>query len=364
MAFTAADVKALREKTGVGMMECKKALTEAEGDMDKAVEILRERGLATAAKKASRVAAEGVVAALTNDKCGALVELNCETDFVAGGPDFNELAKKVVKSVVDARPADIDALLKAPCAEDGTVEEAVQNVFFKLRENMKVRRFALIDGHVVSYIHAKGTVGVLVDFDTDDETAANADFIAMAKNVAMQIAAMNPEYLTEDDISAEELEKMKLITVESALNKPDSLPKPILTKVFAKAIADGVLSAEDVAAYEEQKNNKFLFNFLSKEGIAALATVAVAGKEEYAADPIFGKAIEGRVKKQIKETCLLQQAFVRSDVFEGDVKGYIASVAKAMGKAISLKAYVRFEKGEGIEKKEENFAEEIAKMVK
>ena len=363
MAFTAADVKALREKTGVGMMECKKALTEAEGDMDKAVEILRERGLATAAKKASRVAAEGVVAALTNDKCGALVELNCETDFVAGGPDFNELAKKVVKTVVDARPADLDALLKAPCADEGTVEEAVQNVFFKLRENMKVRRFALIDGHVTSYIHAKGTVGVLVDFDTDDETAANPEFVAMAKNVAMQIAAMNPEYLKKEDISDDELAKMRTITIESGLNKAETLPKPILTKVVEATIAKGLWSDEDVKNYEEQKNNKFLFNFLTKEGIAALGQVAVEGKEEYAANPIFGKAVEGRIQKQIKEICLLEQAFVRSDLFEGDVKGYVASVAKALGKNIAVKSFVRFEKGEGIEKKEENFADEIAKMV-
>ncbi len=363
MNFTAKDVQALREKTGVGMMDCKKALVEAEGNVDKAVEILREKGLASQAKKASRVAAEGTIGVYSDGSASALVELNCETDFVGKNPEFKELATRIAKTVVLARPADLDAL-KAATIADGTVtvDEAVQELFLKIRENMKVRRFALVEGTAVSYIHGGGSVGVLVSFDTN--AADKAEFTEMGKNVAMQVAAMNPEYLSKDDISADELAKMKNITVESALNKPDTLPKPILVKVINKAIADGLLSEADLAAYEAEKNNKFLFNFLSSEAVAAFAQVAVAGKEEYAADPIFGKAIEGRISKQIKEICLLEQAFVRSDVFEGNVGGYIANVAKALGAEIKATGFVRFEKGEGIEKKEDNFAAEIASMVK
>ena len=364
MAFTAKDVQALREKTGVGMMDCKKALVEADGDMDKAVELLREKGLASAAKKATRVAAEGIVAAYTDGKSGALVELNCETDFVAKGEPFVTLANKVVKTVVAEKPADVDALLKTKVTgEEGTVEEAVQEVFLALRENMKVRRFALVEGKVSTYIHAGGTVGVMVQFDTDDATAENADFIAMGKNVAMQVAAMKPEYLDDTDITADELAKMKNITVESALNKPDSLPKPILNSIIAKAVDGKLWSDEDIAAYNEQKNNKFLFNFLSKEAVATLASIAVANKEEYIANPIFGKLVEGRISKQLKESCLLKQDFVRSDLFEGNVGGYVAKVAKDLGADIKVVGYTRFEKGEGIEKKQEDFAAEIASMV-
>lgn len=364
MAFTAKDVQALREKTGVGMMDCKKALVEADGDMDKAVELLREKGLASAAKKASRVAAEGVVAAYSDGKTGALVEINCETDFVAKGEPFVTLANKVVKTVAAEKPADVDALLKTKVTgEDATVEEAVQEVFLALRENMKVRRFAVIEGTVSTYIHAGGTVGVMVQFDTDDATAAKPEFAAMGKNIAMQVAAMNPEFLSKDNISADELAKMKSIIVDSSLNKAETLPKPILVKLCTRCCEEKLWSDEDIAAYEEQKNNKFLFNFLSKEAVAKLAELAVAGKEEYANDKIFSGAVEGRLKKQINEICLLQQAFVRSDLFEGNVEGYVASVAKALGADIKVLSFVRYEKGEGIEKKQEDFAAEIASMV-
>jgi len=365
MAFTAKDVQALREKTGVGMMDCKKALVESDGDIDKAIDILREKGLASQAKKASRVAAEGAVASYNDGKIAALVELNCETDFVAKGEPFMTLANKVVKTVAAKKPADVEALLKETVVDGtNTVEEAVQEVFLALRENMKIRRFAIIEGHVATYIHAGGTVGVMVEFETDDATATKAEFAEMGKNVAMQVAAMNPAYLDDTSIPAEELEKMKIITVESALNKPDSLPKPILTSVVNKAIEGNLWSADDINAYNEQKNNKFLFNFLSKEGIATLAQVAVDNKDEYVANPIFGKLTEGRVAKQIKESCLLKQDFVRSDLFEGNVGGYVAKVAKDLGVNIAIKSFVRFEKGEGIEKKKEDFAAEIASMVK
>ena len=307
MAFTAKDVQALREKTGVGMMDCKKALVEADGDMDKAVDILREKGLASAAKKASRVAAEGVVAAYSDATAGALVEINCETDFVAKGEPFVNLSNKVAKTVVAAKPADVDALLATKAVDsDKTVEEEVQEVFLALRENMKVRRFALVEGHTATYIHAGGTVGVLVAFDVDDATAANPEFDVMGKNVAMQIAAMNPSYLDEASVPAEVIEKEKGILIAQMKEDPKMANKP---------------------------------------------------------EQVLAKIVEGKIGKFYKENCLLNQEFVRSDLFEGAVNGYVNSVAKALGADIKVTSFVRFEKGEGIEKKEDNFAAEIASMM-
>ena len=307
MAFTAKDVQALREKTGVGMMDCKKALVEADGDMDKAVDILREKGLASAAKKASRVAAEGVVAAYSDATAGALVEINCETDFVAKGEPFVNLSNKVAKTVVAAKPADVDALLASKAVDsDKTVEEEVQEVFLALRENMKVRRFALVEGHTSTYIHAGGTVGVLVAFDVDDATAANPEFDVMGKNVAMQIAAMNPSYLDEASVPAEVIEKEKGILIAQMKEDPKMANKP---------------------------------------------------------EQVLAKIVEGKIGKFYKENCLLNQEFVRSDLFEGAVNGYVNSVAKALGADIKVTNFVRFEKGEGIEKKEDNFAAEIASMM-
>ena len=364
MAFTAKDVQALREKTGVGMMDCKKALVETDGDVEKAIEILREKGLASAAKKASRVAAEGIVAACSDSSAGVLVELNCETDFVAKGEPFVNLASKVVKTVVAAKPADVEALLATKCVDsEMTVDQEVQEVFLALRENLKVRRFTVVEGHTATYIHAGGSVGVVVAFDTDDATAAKAEFAEMGKNVAMQIAAMSPEYLSKEDISADELAKMKSITIDSSLNKPESLPKPILRALFEKCVSEKLFSDEDIAAYEAQKNNNFLFNFLSKEAVTTLAQLAVAGKDEYVNDKIFSGAVEGRIKKQLKEICLLDQQFVRSDLFDGTVGGYVADVAKKLGASIKVAGIVRYGKGEGLEKREDNFADEIAKMV-
>ena len=365
-AFTAKDVQALREKTGVGMMKCKEALVASDGDMEKAIDFLREKGLAASQKKASRVAAEGVVLAYVDEekKIGVVLEVNSETDFVAKNEKFTDFVSNIAKTIVRDNPADIEALNAAKLeGSDVTVEEMRQELVLSIGENMKIRRFERVEGHAVTYIHGGGTVAVLVLFDTDDATAAKDEFKVMGKNVAMQIAAMSPEYLSVDDISKEELEKMKNITIESALNKPDSLPKPILLKVVEKVLADKLWSDEDVAAYEEQKNNKFLFNFLSQEAIQTLANVAVAGKEEYAANPIFGKAVEGRIKKQIKEICLLEQPFVRTDLFEGSVGGYIADVAKKLGADIKPVKFIRFGKGEGLQKREDNFAEEVASMM-
>ena len=366
MAFTAKDVQALREKTGVGMMDCKKALVETDGDIDKAIDILREKGLASAAKKASRVAAEGIVAAYNDASAGALVEINCETDFVAKGEPFVNLAAKVVKTVVAAKPADVEALLATKAVDsDKTVDEEVQEVFLALRENMKVRRFALVEGHTATYIHAGGTVGVIVAFDVDDATAANDEFVAMSKKVAMQVAAMNPEYLSKADIPAEELAKMESITIDSALNKPESLPMPILSGIIAEAINDKKWSDEDSTIYQglDQKQRKNFVNFISKEAYAILAEIAVSHKAEIVENKIFGGLVQGRLAKQIKEICLLEQDFVRSDLFEGNVNGYVNSIAKALGADVKVASFVRFAKGEGIEKKVDNFAAEIASMM-
>lgn len=308
MAFTAKDVQLLREKTGVGMMDCKKALVETDGDIDKAIDVLREKGLASAAKKASRVAAEGVVAAYSDGKAGALVEINCETDFVAKGEKFVGLASQIVKTVVEKDPADLDALLKLTVS-DGTetVEEAVQEVFLALRENMKVRRFVRAAAPVATYIHMGGTVGVLVEFDTDDATAAKPEFEAMGKNVAMQVAAMSPSYLDEASVPAEVLEKEKEILVAQMKEDPKMASKP---------------------------------------------------------EAVLKKIVDGKIGKYYTENCLMNQDFVRSDLFDGSVAGYVAKVAKDLGADIKVKSFTRFAKGEGIEKKTENFAEEIANMVK
>jgi elongation factor Ts len=230
---------------------------------------------------------------------------------------------------------------------------------------MKVRRFALVEGHTVSYIHAGGSVGVLAAFDVDDATAANDEFVAMGKNIAMQIAAMNPEYLGKADISAEELAKMESITVDSALNKPDSLPVPILNSIITEAINDKKWSDEDAEIYNglDQKQRKNFVNFISKEAYAIMAEIAVSHKAEIVENKIFAGLVQDRLAKQIKEVCLLEQTFVRSDLFDGSVDGYINSVAKELGADIKLTSFVRFEKGEGIEKKEDNFAAEIASMM-
>lgn len=365
MAFTALDVKNLREKTGVGMMECKKALTEADGDMDRAFEILRERGLAASEKKASRIAAEGAIIAYTDDatKVTVLLEINSETDFVGKNDKFQEFGLNVAKTIAANKPESIEALAELKLVDsDRTVTENLNDLILVIGENLKLRRFVIVEGDVVTYIHAGGAVGVAVKFETNLED--KAEFTAMGKNVAMQIAAMSPEYLAKESISADELAKMRSITIDSSLNKPESLPKPILTALFQKALAENLFSAEDVAAYEENMKSPYLFNFLSKEAVATLASLAVAGKEEYMNNKIFAGAVEGRIKKQIKEICLLEQTFVRSDLFDGTVAGYVAQVAKNNNADIKVVDFVRLVKGEGLEKREDNFADEVASMMK
>ncbi len=308
MAFTAKDVQALREKTNVGMMDCKKALTEADGDMDKAIDILREKGLASAAKKASRIAAEGVVVAYNDEaaQVAALVEVNCETDFVAKNADFIAVANNIAKTVVEKNPADLDALLAETISGGSmTVADAVQDLFLKIRENMKVRRFIRVEGKVATYIHGGGTVGVMVEFDTDDATAANDAFKVMGKDVAMQVAAMSPSYLDEAAVPAEVVEKEKEINMAQLNEDPKMAGKP---------------------------------------------------------DQVKAKIIEGKIKKYFTEVCLLNQAFVK----DGDINvaTYIANVAKEIGADIKATGFTRFAKGEGIEKKADDFAAEVASMMK
>lgn len=303
MAFTAKDVQALREKTGCGMMDCKKALTETNGDMDAAVDFLREKGLASQAKKASRIAAEGTVCAICENGVGVVVELNAETDFVANGDDFKALALKVAKIIAAQNPADVDALLK--CTEDGqTVEEMVQELFLKIRENIKIRRFVRYEGKVVNYVHAGGKIGVLVKFDGDID-ADNADFVTMGKNIAMQIAAMSPSYLDQASVPAEVIEKEKEILIAQMKEDPKMANKP---------------------------------------------------------DAVLGKIVEGKIGKYYKENCLVEQAFV----MDGDITvgKYVANTAKELGADIKLVDFVRMEKGEGIEKRVDDFAAEVASMVK
>ena len=304
MAFTAKDVQALREKTGCGMMDCKKALVECDGDMDKAVDFLREKGLAQQAKKSGRVAAEGMVATYVNGKVGAMVEVNAETDFVAGGDPFKELTNTIAKVVAEQNPADLDAL--NACTVDGkTVEQLVQELFLVVRENMKIRRFVRVEGNVVSYVHAGGRIGVLVDFETSDEIAANDKFIAMAKDVAMQIAAINPLYLNKESVPQADIDHEKEIMVAQMKEDPKMANKP---------------------------------------------------------EQVLHKIVEGKLGKFFKENCLTEQEFVKNGDFT--VSQVIANTAKELGGEIVLKGFTRYEKGEGIQKREDDFAAEVASMVK
>ncbi len=303
MAFTAKDVQALREKTGCGMMDCKKALTECDGNMDAAVDYLREKGLASQAKKASRVAAEGTVAVFSADGASAVVEVNSETDFVASNDEFTAFAAKVAEVVAKKNPADVDALLAAKDDETGkTVDELKQDIFLKFRENMQVRRFERYEGAVATYVHMGGKIGVMVKFDTD--IADKDGFAAMGKNVAMQIAAMNPSYLDEASVPTEVLEKEKAIMVAQMKEDPKMANKP---------------------------------------------------------EQVLAKIVDGKMGKYFKENCLVDQTFIMDDISVGK---YVANTAKELGGNIKVTGFVRFEKGEGIEKRVDDFASEIASMVK
>ena len=303
MSFTAQDVKALREKTGCGMMDCKKALTEANGDMDAAVDFLREQGLAKQAKKASRIAAEGIAYALTNDTntAGVVIEVNSETDFVAKNEDFQNFVKTCALTVIENAPADVEAL-KACTAygTDMTVEALLQEKVLTIGENLQLRRFERFDSACVGYVHAGGKIGVMVTFDTDVDTTSDA-FVACGKDVAMQIAALNTPYLNKDAVPAEVLDHEKKIMREQLLNE---------------------------------------------------------GKPEAIIEKILG----GKVAKYYKENCLVDQEFVKNN--DVNIQQYVDSVAKELGGKIAITGFVRYEKGEGIEKRQDDFAAEVASMVK
>ena len=303
MAITAKDVQALREMTGVGMMDCKKALTEAEGNMDKAVEILRERGLAASQKKAGRIAAEGMAYAAVVDGVGVVVEVNAETDFVGKNEKFVDFVKGVAAVVAKVQPADLEALMAADFGNGRTVQEEQQEMVLVIGENIKVRRFAFyVDGVSVPYIHAGGKIGVLVNLETG-LTAEQVETVG--KDVAMQIAALNPRFWDKSQVSQDVLDEEKKIMMVQMENDPKMANKP---------------------------------------------------------EQVREKIVMGKMNKFYSENCLLQQEFVKDNSMS--VEQYVAKVAKEQGGSIKLKAAVRFEKGEGIEKKQENFAEEIAKMVK
>ena len=355
MAITASMVKELREMTGAGMMDCKKALTETNGDMDAAVDVLKKSGAAKMAKKASRIAAEGIARVAVKGNEVVVVEVNSETDFVAK----NEIFQNFVQLVADNALAsglnggkngeDVETLIEMNGLKDELIEKTAT-----IGEKLSIRRFAKISGEcVASYIHAGGKIGVLV-------AAEGATGVEEAlTNVAMQIAAMKPEYISREDIAAEEIVKMREIIVDSSLNDPASLPKPILNELLAKACA-GVWSEEDVAIYEEKKSNmNYLFNFLSKEAKASLAALAMEAKATIMENKIFNGAIEGRVSKQLKDICLLDQTYVKAE----DGKQTVAAYLKSVNSALVIKKVVRFEVGEGMEKKSENFAEEVAKQM-
>ena len=310
MTFTAQDVKALREKNGVGMMECKKALTEANGDMDKAVDYLRERGLAAAQKKATRIAAEGVVLSYADDaaKKGVVIEVNSETDFVAKNEKFVNFVTDCAKTIIKTGVSTVEELNAAEYMGTGrTVTETLNDLILAIGENMKIRRFEVMEGNLATYVHAGGSVGVMVSFDVADEAkVAMAEFKEMGKNVAMQIAAMSPAYLDEAAVPAEVIEHEKSILASQMKEDPKMASKP---------------------------------------------------------DAVLAKIAAGKMGKYYKENCLVDQEFVRSDLFQGDVKGYVNSVAKELGTEIKINGFIRMTRGEGLEKREENFAEEIAKQI-
>lgn len=297
-----AEIKDLMKATGVGMMDCKKALEEADGDTEKAVTILREKGLATQAKKSGRVAAEGIVTSVVEGNVGAVVEVNIETDFAANNDEFKAFVAAVAKTVIEKNPADVDAL-KATVISGGdkTVEETLQDLFIKIRENMVIRRFQRFEGTLVPYVHGGGSIGVMVKLDTD--LAADKVF-EVGKDCALQVAAMNPAYLDEASVPASVLENEKTIIMAQMAEDPKMASKP---------------------------------------------------------EQVKAKIAEGKVGKYYSENCLLDQAFVKDDKMT--VKQYVDNAAKALGGSIKVVDYVRFERGEGVEKKVDNFAEEVANMA-
>ncbi len=353
-AITAAMVKELRESTGAGMMECKKALTETDGNMEAAVEVLKKSGAAKVEKKASRIAAEGIARVAAEGNTAVVVEVNSETDFVAKNQVFQDfvqdIANKALKSSVE-KAGDGEDLVSILDVKAELDEKTLQ-----IGEKLSIRRFEKATGDVVaSYIHGGGKIGVLVaGVGASDDAAKEA-----LTNVAMQVAAMNPTYVAREDMSADELAKLEEIIVDSSLNDPASLPKPILNDLIGKAYAEK-WSAEDKAIYDEKKTNmQYLFNFLSKEAAAALAELALADKANITSNKIFDGLVKGRVSKQLKEICLLDQTYVKAE----DGKQTVAKYLESVNKDLKITKMVRFEVGEGMEKKNEDFAAEVAAQL-
>ena len=304
MAISAKDVMELRKQTDCGMMECKKALTQADGDFEKAIEILREQGLAAANKTAGRIAAEGMVYAVSFDNCAVVVEGNAETDFVAKNDKFVDFTKNLAKVVADENPADVEALMACKMG-DGTVDDALKALILVIKENIKVRRFARYEGHCAAYVHGGGTHVVIVKFETSDDVAAKPEFAAFGKDIAMQVAAANPGYVDEASVPAEVVAKEKEIMLAQMAQDPKTANKP---------------------------------------------------------EAVKEKMIEGKIKKFFKENCLVDQEFV----MDGDMTGgqYTAKVAKDLGGDIKVIKFTHFVKGEGLEKRNEDFAAEVAAAIK
>ncbi len=353
--ITASMVKELREMTGAGMMDCKKALNETNGDMEAAVDVLRKSGAAKAEKKASRIAAEGITRTAIEGGKAVVVEVNSETDFVAKNETFQTYVEAVAKQALASSAADVEAMMDEKWIEDSskTVKEVLVEKTATIGEKLSIRRFAKVEGDtVVSYVHGGGKIGVLVAAN-----GATGDAVKEAlTNVAMQVAAMNPTYISRNDISADALAKEKDITLESALNDPFSLPKPILNKLIEKAL-NGVWSDADKAIYEEKKTNmNYLPNFLSDAAKAQLAELALADKANISGDKIFAGLVEGRISKHLKEICLLDQVYVKAE----DGKQSVGAYLKTVDANITVTKFVRFEVGEGMEKKVDDFAAEVA----
>lgn len=358
MAITAGMVKELREMTGAGMMDCKKALTETNGDMDAAVEVLRKSGAAKMEKKQSRIAAEGIARVAVNGNVAVVAEVNSETDFVAKNETFQEFVQTIADTALasglngGANGEDIDALL----ATNGLSELLVEKTA-TIGEKLSVRRFAKVTGDVVtSYIHGGGRIGVIIAANGATDDAAKEAIT----NIAMQVAAMNPQYISRNDISDEELAKLREITVDSALNDATTLPKPILNKLIDKAINEKLWSDDDINNFNEHKNNmNYVWNFLSDAAKAKLGELAMADKESIVAEKMFNGLVEGRVSKQLKEICLLDQTYVKAEDGKQSVAKYLESVSKDL----TITEMVRFEVGEGMEKKQEDFAAEVAAQM-
>ncbi len=303
--IAAKDVAALRAKTGCGMMECKKALVEANGDMDEAIKVLRERGLAVAAKKADRIAADGIVDIMTIGNTTAMIEVNSETDFVAKNASFQEYVKALLETIIAQKPADVAALMAAKYLDtDMTVDDKMKEMIFQIGEKMEIRRFVIVEGLTSTYIHGKGSIGVIIKFTADDAVAATPAFAEFAKNIALQVGAYPVAYLDKASVPASVIEEEKNILMAQIKNDPANAKKP---------------------------------------------------------EAIIEKMVTGRIGKFYDNNCLCEQAYVKDDSMK--VIQYVAATAKELGGAITIDGFWRFEKGEGIRKREDNFAEEIAKLT-